>query len=109
MTGTPLRILQVLRAPHETPTAGRPAVNVSFALNYALGGREVTGYHVANITIHLLCGLAVFGIARRAQPDVNAAFAIALVWTVHPLNSEAVNYVTQRSETLIETIEAYAG
>lgn len=92
---------QVLRAPDETPTAGRPLVNVSLALNYALAGREVTGYHVANIAIHLLCGLAVFGIARRAQPDVNAAFAIALVWTVHPLNSEAVNYVTQRSESLM--------
>ena len=93
--------LQVLRAPHETPTAGRPAVNVSFAINYALGGREVTGYHAVNIAIHLLCGLVIFGIARRAQPDVNAAFAIALVWTVHPLNSEAVNYVTQRSESLM--------
>jgi tetratricopeptide (TPR) repeat protein len=93
--------LEVLRAPHETPTAGRPAVNVSFALNYALGERNVTGYHVANIAIHLLCGLAILGIARRLQPNVNAAFAIALIWTIHPLNSEAVNYVTQRSESLM--------
>jgi protein O-mannosyl-transferase len=93
--------LQVLRAPHETPTAGRPLVNLTFALNYALGGREETGYHVVNIGIHLLCGLAVFGISRRALSDANAALAIALIWTVHPLNSEAVNYITQRTESLM--------
>jgi len=91
----------VLSAPHETPTAGRPVVNVSFALNYAFGGRDVTGYHVVNIAIHLLCALVVFAVARRAQPSVNAAFAIALIWAVHPLNTEAVNYVTQRTELLM--------
>ena len=52
----------VLHAPHETPTAGRPTVNVTFALNYALGGRDVRGYHAVNILIHTLCGLALFGI-----------------------------------------------
>ena len=91
----------VLVAPHETPTAGRPVVNVSFAVNYAFGGRNVTGYHVVNIAIHLLCGLLVFGIARRTQPSTNAALAIALIWTVHPLNSEAVDYITQRTESLM--------
>jgi protein O-mannosyl-transferase len=93
--------LEVLSAPHETPVAGRPVVNVSFALNYAFGGREVTGYHVVNAAIHLLCGLLVFAIARRAQPSVNAALAIALLWAVHPLNTETVDYVSQRTESLM--------
>jgi len=92
---------EVFSAPHETPTAGRPVVNISFALNYAVGGREVAGYHAVNVTIHLLCGLLVFGIARRAQPSGNAALAIALIWTVHPLNSEAVDYLTQRTESVM--------
>ena len=92
---------QVLSAPHETPTAGRPVVNITFALNYAFGGRDVTGYHVVNIALHLLCGLLVFGVVRRTQPSANAALAVALIWTVHPLNSEAVDYVTQRTESLM--------
>jgi len=92
---------EVLAAPHETPTAGRPVVNVSFALNYASAGRDVTGYHAVNIAIHLLCGLLVYGLARRAQPSANAALAIGLIWTVHPLNTEAVDYVTQRTESLM--------
>ena len=93
--------LDVLAAPHETPVAGRPVANLSFALNYALGGRDVTGYHVVNIALHVLCGLALFGVARRSQPSVEAAFAVAILWTVHPLNSEAVNYLTQRTESLM--------
>jgi len=92
---------QVLSAPHETPVAGRPIVNISFALNHALGGRDVTGYHAVNMAVHLLSALAVFAVARRAQPSVDAALAIALIWTVHPLNTEAVNYVTQRTESLM--------
>jgi Flp pilus assembly protein TadD len=91
----------VLSAPRETPVAGRPLVNVSFAINYALGGREVEGYHVANIAIHLLCALLVLGVLRPTLQSADLAFAVALIWTVHPLNSEAVNYVTQRTESLM--------
>ena len=91
----------VLSAPHETPTAGRPLVNVSFALNYALGGRDVLGYHIGNVALHLLCGLVLFGIARRTGVPTGGALAIALLWTVHPLSSEAVNYITQRTESMM--------
>jgi Flp pilus assembly protein TadD len=91
----------VLAAPQETPVAGRPVVNVSFAVNYALGERSVEGYHVGNIAIHLICAVLVLGILRPTLQSADLAFAAALVWTVHPLNSEAVNYVTQRTESLM--------
>ena len=91
---------RVLQPPHETPVAGRPVVNVSFAVNYALGGREVVGYHAVNIAIHILCALTVLGIARR-QAGVNVALAIALLWGLHPINTEAVDYLTQRTESLM--------
>lgn len=91
---------RVLQPPHETSVAGRPVANLSFAINYAFGGREVAGYHVVNITIHVLCALAIFGIARHLVPE-HAALAIALLWGVHPLNSEAVDYLTQRTESLM--------
>ena len=56
---------EVLFPRRELPTAGRPLVNLSFAVNYALGGLDVGGYHVANLACHLLCGLLVFGVVRR--------------------------------------------
>ncbi len=102
----------VLFPRRELPTAGRPLVNFSFAVNYALGGLDVRGYHIVNLALHLLSGLLVFGIVRRTlqlpslkdrfgASGLNLGFAAALLWTLHPLNTEAVNYITQRTELLM--------
>jgi len=96
-----LRLPDALFSARENPTAGRPLVNFSFALNYAVGGLNPFGYHLVNIGIHILCGLMLFAIARRVLASDNVALAVALLWTVHPLNSEAVDYVTERSESLM--------
>ena len=62
----------------ELPVAGRPVVNVSFALNYALGGLAVGGYHAVNIALHIASALLLFGIVRRtlelvaSRPEVSA-------------------------------------
>src|SRR5438874_1000250 len=59
------RFSRVFAPERELPTAGRPLVNLSFALNYAVGGLHVIGYHLVNVAVHLLCGLLLFGIIRR--------------------------------------------
>src|ERR1700685_2521003 len=43
--------------PIGSPVSGRPVANLSFAINYALGGLEVRGYHALNLLIHILAGL----------------------------------------------------
>lgn len=96
----------------ELPVAGRPLVNLTFAVNYALGGLDVAGYHLVNVAWHVLSALLVFGLIRRtlnlpgasdrlARRSADIGFAAALLWTVHPLNTEAVNYVTQRTELMM--------
>jgi tetratricopeptide (TPR) repeat protein len=89
---------------------GRPLVGLSLAVNYALGGLDVRGYHVFNLLVHVLAALALWGVAARtlASPRVGgrfggrgAAFAVALVWSVHPLLTEPVAYVVQRTELLM--------
>ena len=96
----------------ELPVAGRPVVNVSFALNYALGGLDVRGYHIGNIAIHIACALLLFGIVGRTlnlpslrdrfgTRSTDLAFAVALIWLVHPLLTDAVDYVTQRTELML--------
>ena len=42
--------------PRDTPVAGRPLVNLSFAMNYSLGGLNPRGYRLTNLAIHLLVG-----------------------------------------------------
>jgi protein O-mannosyl-transferase len=91
---------------------GRPVLSFSFAINYALGGEDPWGYHVANMAIHLMAALVLFGVVRRTLAHVPAsfpgerdrtlaAFAVALVWAVHPLLTESVTYVAQRAESLM--------
>lgn len=83
-----------------------------FALNYALDGYETYGYHLVNTAIHAAAGLALFGFLRRtlslpgvdrrlARQATSLAAAIALLWVVHPLQTQAVTYVIQRYESLM--------
>lgn len=109
------RLGDVLRPPLDGVTvAGRPILNLSFAINYAIGGTSVVGYHVVNVLIHALAGLALFGLVRRTflQPSLRArfgsapaaallAFTVAALWVLHPLQTEAVSYVAQRAESLM--------
>jgi protein O-mannosyl-transferase len=89
----------------------RPLLRVSLWINYALGGEEVRGYHVLNLVLHLLAAWTLWGLARRMLESPclrdryggeawGLALAIALLWTVHPLQTESVSYVVQRTEVL---------
>ena len=56
---------RALSAPPEQTVSGRPVVSLSLAANYAAGGLAVRGYHLFNLTVHLLSTLVLFGIIRR--------------------------------------------
>ena len=57
--------------------------------------------------MHIACALLLFGIVRRTLAGLAArsadgtALVAALLWMLHPLQSEAVDYITQRSESLM--------
>ena len=93
-------------------TSGRPVVNLSLALNYALSGSAVWSYHAVNLAIHLVAGLALFGLVRRTlltpglrdrfgSAALPLAFFTAALWLLHPLQTESVTYVVQRAESLV--------
>jgi tetratricopeptide (TPR) repeat protein len=96
----------------ETPVAGRPVVNLTLAVNYAVGGLDVRGYRLTNLAIHLLAALTLFGVVHRTlrlpaleptfgKQAMNLAWVAALVWMLHPLQTEAVDYITQRTESMM--------
>jgi tetratricopeptide (TPR) repeat protein len=85
----------------------RPVAFLSFALNWYAGGNQVTGYHIVNILIHILCAgclyfllLSLFESPRLTgcfQDDENSiALLAAILWAVHPIQTQAVNYIVQR-------------
>ena len=61
----PLGDVFIVRSASAVGLHPRPVVNLSFALDYAVGGLNTLPYHVTNLAIHLLAGLALFGVVRR--------------------------------------------
>ncbi len=109
---TPVHWISVLLASDAGTASGRPLLNLSFALNRMVGRNSVLGYHVINLTIHLWCGLLLFGIVRRAlslndSDDISAqrsqwiAATCALIWLLHPLETESVTYISERAESMM--------
>jgi tetratricopeptide (TPR) repeat protein len=105
-------VIQVLSPPFGTGLAGRPIVNFTLALNYAISGEAPWSYHLLNLLIHLSAALCLFGIVRRSllseglkgkygDTATPLAFCCALLWALHPLQTQAVTYTIQRCESLM--------
>lgn len=92
-------------------TAGRPLLNLSYAVNYAIGGFSVTSYHVLNLLIHVAAACTLWAIlrqtcARSASEPLRTngdrfALVAALLWALHPIQTVSVTYLSQRAESLM--------
>lgn len=102
----------IIFPPAQMGVSGRPILNLSLAINYAISGLNPRGYHVVNIAIHIAAALALFGLVRRTclSPRLRSAMgrraplialAAALIWAVHPLGTMSVTYVIQRAESMV--------
>ena len=95
-----------------TVVSSRPILSLSLALNYQISGLKVQGYHTVDLAIHILTALTLFGIvrgtllceklrARFGQASFSLALVCALIWLVHPLQTQSVTYMIQRAESLM--------
>ena len=113
-----------VRIPAGSPVAGRPVVRATLALNHAVndllgvdqrpdpdGPRKTAGYRLLNIFFHLCTGALLFGVLRRAMRERSVpeewraiadplAGAACALWLLHPIQTEAINYVVQRTELI---------
>jgi len=98
--------------PKSAVVGGRPVLNLTLAINYAVGGTNVWGYHFVNLAIHILAALTLLGVVRRTlllpklrdrfgSAATAIALSVAILWTLHPLQTSAVTYLTQRNESLM--------
>lgn len=98
--------------PTHQPLSHRPLACLSLCLDFVWAGSGPRGPHAMNVLLHLGNALLLFVLARRAlsAPNLRGRFvppsahrlalAIAALWVVHPLATDAVAYATQRSTLL---------
>jgi tetratricopeptide (TPR) repeat protein len=91
---------------------GRWLVGATVVANYKLGGLSVVGYHAFNTAVHLAAGLLLWALIRRVlelprfggqfeNTSNGLALAAALIWLVHPLQTQSVTYIIQRCESMM--------
>ena len=92
------------------PRGTRYLTYLTFVLNYRASGLDVAGYHTVNLLIHIINGVLVYAVAvsimrspRLAQkglPEFHIALLAALLFIAHPVQTEAVSYISQRFASL---------
>lgn len=94
----------------DSPLPTRPVANISFALNYYFHRYQLLGYHLANIVIHAATGVFLYLLTRLTLnlPVLRSGYEslrwvplfTALIWLVHPLQTQSVTYIVQRMNSM---------
>ncbi len=90
--------------PEKASNVLRPVSFATFALNWALAGERPFGYHLFNILLHAAVTLLLYLVLRKLLESLpqatKLAFVAALLFAVHPIHTEAVAWISARSELL---------
>lgn len=79
----------------------RPLQILSYTFDYAMGELNPTYFHVTSVVIHTVTVLVLFFLLAELGLSQALSFGVALVFAVHPLNTEAVTYVSGRGDVLL--------
>ncbi len=80
---------------------GRPLSLLSLDLNLLLCGEDPFWFHLINVLLHLAVTLLLFFLAAKFSSSLYTGFLTALIFSLHPLQSQAVNYIWARSVLLM--------
>lgn len=102
----PSRILRLfispfLRLPNGAGDLYRPFTALTLAINYWISGPNPNSFHLLNRLLHILICLGIFWTVRRLipKPPLTALFT-ALLFAVHPIQTEAITYINGRADAL---------
>ena len=94
---------------HPNPGQYRPLRTVSLSLDFRIWGLNPAGYHITNVLLHTFNVILVFclvNIIVSKQNDgpglkfLNLAFLTGLFFAIHPIHTESINFVKNRSDLL---------
>jgi tetratricopeptide (TPR) repeat protein len=92
----------------------RPVQNLSYILDYWIWGDNAFGFHLGNVFYHALAGCLIWRLLRVLLAELDCARnemiagSVALLWTIHPIHSAAVAYISGRADSLAVVFGALA-
>jgi tetratricopeptide (TPR) repeat protein len=78
----------------------RPVRNLSYAIDFMIWGDNPVGFHLSNLLLHAANTVLVYLLARRITGVTASAFLAATVFAIHPIQTDAVTYVSGRRDLL---------
>ncbi|MEK7154179.1 MAG: tetratricopeptide repeat protein [Patescibacteria group bacterium] len=78
----------------------RPFLFLTFAFNYMIDGIKPMAYHLTSNIIHVLNAVLIFLIVEKFIRKKRVALLASLLFLIHPLQTEAVAYVSGRGDPL---------
>jgi hypothetical protein len=87
----------------QAPLGIRPLLKLSYALNWSLSPTAFA-FHLGNLLLHLLNVYLLWRVLLRLLPQQpHVAVVAALLWALHPAQTEAITYICGRSVSLMTT------
>ncbi len=78
----------------------RPINRLSYVIDSQVFGDRAAGFHAVNVAVHALSVLLVYVLGVRLVRNATPAFLAAALFAVHPVNTEAVNFISARNNLL---------
>lgn len=78
----------------------RPLTQLTFAIDNKIWGGNPFGFHLANLTLHILAGVLLFLFLDSFSIGTLFAFWVSMFFLVHPIQTEAVTYINSRGDSL---------
>jgi len=78
----------------------RPMLSLGYSIEWHLWGSWAPGYHATNIFLHIANAILLFLLLRALFGRPLIAYVVALIFLVHPLQTEAITYVSGRGDPL---------
>ena len=83
----------------------RPVVSTTYTIDYALWGLSPKGFHLTNLLIHLIACLLLFAVLnemfKKYKYGTFASLISTLIFAAHPVHTEAVSWVSGRTDSLV--------
>ncbi|OGS22125.1 MAG: hypothetical protein A3J83_03910 [Elusimicrobia bacterium RIFOXYA2_FULL_40_6] len=80
--------------------AARPVWLASLILDYSIWGLNPFGYHLTSLLFHLLNSVLVYFLIYKITKNIPLGFLSGLLFTVHPMHTEAVNVISFRPDLM---------